>query len=105
MSLAFSSWSLTGRTSPAPSSGDTFGSRGDAAGGGGQAHRRHAGGELRWGRQLQQGDVIVEVLGVVVWVTDDLKGVENTVIHEQYDTTLKRGFCVMPTLTLEIVLT
>lgn len=63
---AFSSWLLTVRTSPAPSSGDTFGSRGDAGGGGGQAHRSHAGGELRWGRQLQEGDVIVEVLGVVV---------------------------------------
>lgn len=90
MSRAISSWSLTGRTGPAPTSGDAFGSRGDAAGGGGQAHRRHAGGELRWGRQLQQGDVIVEVLGVVVWVADDLKGVENTVIREQYDAILLR---------------
>lgn len=64
--------SLTGLTSPAPASGDTFGSRGDAGAGGGQAHRRHTGGHLHWGGQPQKGDVIVEVLRVVVWVRDGL---------------------------------
>lgn len=41
-------------------------------------------------------------------MTDDLEGVENSVIGEQYDAILLRlirGCCVMQTLTLEIVLT
>lgn len=54
----------------APPSGDTSGSRGDAGAGGGQAYRRHTGCHLHWGGQPQKGDVIVEVLGVVVGVSD-----------------------------------
>lgn len=38
----------------------------------GQAHRRHTVGQLSWRGQLQQGDIIVEVLAVVVGVGDGL---------------------------------
>lgn len=69
--------SLTGLAGPAPPSGDTCGSRGDAGAGGGQAHRRHTAVELCWGRQLQKGDVVIEVLGVVVGVRDGLDGEVN----------------------------
>lgn len=64
--------SLTGLTSPAPPSGDTFGSSRDVSAGGCQAHRGHTGCHLYWGGQLQKGDVIIEVLGVVVGVSDGL---------------------------------
>lgn len=40
---------LTSRAGPAPTSGDTFSSRGDVSGAGGQAHRRHPGVHLHWG--------------------------------------------------------
>lgn len=66
--------SLTGLAGLAPPSGDTSGSIGDVGAGGGQAHRRHTGCHLNWGGQLQKGDVIVEVLGIVVGVTDGLDG-------------------------------
>lgn len=59
-------------TGPAPSSGDTLGSRWDVGAGGGQAHRGHTRINLHWGGELQEGDVIVEVVGVVVRVTDGL---------------------------------
>lgn len=37
-----------------------------------QAHRRHTAVQLSWSGQLQQGDIIVEVLTVVVGVGDSL---------------------------------
>lgn len=67
---------------PAPAGGDTFVSRGDAGARGGQAHRGHTGCHLYWGRQLQKGDVIVEVLGVVIGVSDGLDG-EVSMNHKQ----------------------
>lgn len=67
-------YSLTGLARPAPPTGDTFGSRWDAGAGGGQAHRGHTGCHLYWGGQPQKGDIIVEVLGVVVRVSDGLDG-------------------------------
>lgn len=66
--------SLTALAGLSPPSGDTCGSRGDAGAGGGQAHRRHTGCHLYWGGQLQKGNVIVEVLAVVVGVSDGLNG-------------------------------
>ena len=69
-------------TSLAPSSGDTRGSRRDAGAGGGQAHGGHTGCHLHWGGQPQKGDVIVEVPGVVVGVSDGLDG-EMRINHKQ----------------------
>lgn len=65
---------LTGLPRPAPSSGDTFGSRGDASAGGGQAHWGDAGCHLHWGGQPQKGDIIVKGVGVVVGMSDGLDG-------------------------------
>lgn len=102
------SWLLTSLAGPAPTSGDTFSSRGDVGRAGGQAHRRHTGVHLHWGWQLQKGDVIVEVLGVVIWVRDGLKGREQ---EPQTSMKLFKDIIFMvftgwaKTLTLEIVLT
>lgn len=71
------SGSLTGLAGLAPSCGDTFGSGRDASAGGGQAHRRHTRCHLGWGGQLQKCDVIVEVLGIVVGVSDGLDEEES----------------------------
>lgn len=72
--------SLTSLSGPAPSSGDTSGSGGDAGAGAGQTHRRHGPGYLNWRGQLQKGDVVVEVLGVVVGMRDGLYGNINVSI-------------------------
>lgn len=82
---------LTGLPRPAPSSGDTFGSRGDASAGGGQAHRGDASCHLHWGGQPQKGDIIVKVVGIIGGVSDGLNGeVRMNDKHMQYNTILRQ---------------
>lgn len=69
-----STFLFTGLAGSAPSSGHTCGSRWDAGAGGSQTHRRDARCHLSGGCQLQESDVIVEVLAVVVGVSDGLNG-------------------------------
>lgn len=64
---------FTGGSSFAPSSGDAASARGDTGGGGSQTHRRDTGRQLGWRGQFQQGDVVVEVLTVVVRMGDGLQ--------------------------------
>lgn len=99
----------------APPSGDTSGSRGDAGAGGGQAYRRHTGCHLHWGGQPQKGDVIVEVLGVVVGVSDGLGGGMSIMtnlprkwliqVKDYIFTKNRKLICVVVWLTLEMDLT
>ena len=63
---------LTSTACFSPAGGDTAGARVEVEGG--QAHRGHTVCHLDWGGQPQQGDVVVEVLAVVVGVGDSLQG-------------------------------
>lgn len=63
---------LTCESCFAPASGYTACASGNIGNRSGQAHRRHTVGQLSWRGQLQQGDIIVEVLAVIVRVGDGL---------------------------------
>lgn len=72
---------LTCESSFAPASGYTACTSRNIGTRRGQAHGRHAGGQLSWRGQLQQGDIIVEVLTVVVGMRDGLWKFE---VHNVY---------------------
>lgn len=63
---------LTCSTSFAPARGYTACTSRNIAIRRGQAHGRHTVSQLSWRGKLKQGDVIVEVLAVVVGVSDGL---------------------------------
>ena len=64
---------LTGLAGLAPAGGDAAGASGGVAAGGCQTHGGNAGRHPGWGGQPQQGDVIVEVLGIVVGMSAGLR--------------------------------
>ena len=74
---------LTSSAGFSPAGGDTAGAGVEVEGG--QAHRGHPVCHLDWGGQLQQGDVVVVLPGVVVGVSDNLQGTLNGCQYREVD--------------------
>lgn len=72
--------SLTGSSRFSPAGGDTASACRNVSTGSCHTHRGHTAGHLSRSRQPQQGDVIVEVLAVVVRVGDGLEMMQTQTV-------------------------